>query len=300
MSQLVTGDAVVLGLQPARVPSRALGAALDWAVFLGVLFLLSVVVTSVALPLGAAATAAVQVGLVVLVLIGGPIAVETLTRGRSLGKLACGLRVVRTDGGPVRFRHALVRGVIGVIEILGTVGSVACLASLISAEGRRLGDVFAGTLVVRERIPGGRSGQPLPPPPPWLAQEFAGLDLSRVPDGLWLAVRQYLGRAGNLDPQVAWSMAVRLADDVVERVGTPPPQGIGPGTYLGAVTAERQRRDAERTFGAPGSGAGPGAPPPHTSRAPYPPQVPLSPPVSPSPGAPPAEPPRAGGFTPPS
>ena len=88
-----------------------------------------------------------------LVLVGGPIAVETLSHGRSLGKLACGLRVVRDDGGPIRFRHALVRGAIGVVEILMTFGVVACVASLVSARGRRLGDVFAGTLVVRERVP---------------------------------------------------------------------------------------------------------------------------------------------------
>ncbi len=74
---------------------------------------------------------------------GGPIAVETLSHGRSLGKLAFGLRVVRDDGGPIRFRHALVRGAIGVVEILMTFGIIACIASLVSARGRRLGDVFA-------------------------------------------------------------------------------------------------------------------------------------------------------------
>ncbi len=104
---------------------------------------------------------------------GGPIAVETLSHGRSLGKMACGLRVVRDDGGPIRFRHSLVRGLIGVIEILMTFGVVACIASLVSARGRRLGDVFAGTLVVRERVPAPAAGF-LPPPPPWLAGRFSG------------------------------------------------------------------------------------------------------------------------------
>ena len=132
------------------------------------------------------AVAAIAVATFLLVLVGGPIAVETLSHGRSLGKLACGLRVVRDDGGPIRFRHALVRGAMGVVEILMTFGVVACIASLVSARGRRLGDVFAGTLVVRERVPAGRR-RFVPPPPPWLAGRFAGLDLSAVPDGLWLA-----------------------------------------------------------------------------------------------------------------
>ena len=89
-----------------------------------------------------------------LVLVGVPIAVETLSHGRSLGKLVCGLRVVRDDGGPIRFRHALVRGALGRGRDPDDVrGGRLCIASLVSARGRRLGDVFAGTLVVRERVP---------------------------------------------------------------------------------------------------------------------------------------------------
>ncbi|MEO3754376.1 RDD family protein [Streptomyces sp. B6B3] len=248
MSQLVTGDAVVLGLQPARLPSRALAITLDLVVLVGCYLLLVIVLLSAVLPLGTATAAAVQAALLVLFLVGGPVAVETLSHGRSLGKLVCGLRVVREDGGPIRFRHALVRGAIGFLEILATVGCVACIASLVSARGRRLGDVFAGTLVVRERIPGARSAPP-PPPPPGLDGRFAELDLSRVPEGLWLAVRQYLGRMRQLDQRVAWSMAVRLCSDLVDRIGTPAPPGIHPVAYLAGVAAERQRRDAERAFG---------------------------------------------------
>ncbi|ARQ70385.1 RDD family protein [Streptomyces marincola] len=290
MSQLVTGDAVVLGLQPARLPSRAMAIAVDLVLVLGVYLLLSVVLLSTVLPLGSATAQAVQVALLLLVLVGGPVAVETLSRGRSLGKLAFGLRVVRNDGGPVRFRHALVRGAIGFVEILITAGSVAMITSLVSAEGRRLGDIFAGTLVVRERLPGGRPAS-LPAPPPHAAEQVAGLDLSRVPDGLWLAVRQYLTRMDRLDPQVAWSMGVRLADDVVARVGAPAPPGLHPAAYLSAVTAERQRREAERAFG--DRAGAPAAPVP---------QGPAVPPeAAPGPGEVLAarEPGAPGGFAPP-
>ncbi|MGK5530186.1 RDD family protein [Streptomyces sp. URMC 129] len=272
MSQVVTGDAVVLGLQPARLPSRIMAVALDLVLYVGGYLLLSVLLVSTVLPLGTAAAAAVQVALLVLILVGAPVAVETLSRGRSLGKLVFGLRVVRRDGGPIRFRHALVRGVVGFVETMISAGALPVIASLVSAEGRRLGDVFAGTLVVRERIPGsGRAAGPVPPPPAALAGEFAALDLSRVPDGLWLAVRQYLARMGQLDQQVAWSMAVRLAEDVVGRVGAPAPPGMHPAAYLSGVVAERQRREAERTFGAPPPGMPPGMPPvPPVAAQPWP------------------------------
>ncbi|GGV52190.1 membrane protein [Streptomyces longisporoflavus] len=262
MSELVTGEAVALELRPAKLPSRGLAVLIDlavvWAVYLGV----TVGIVASTSSLDDAAAAAVAVASFVLILVGGPIAVETLSHGRSLGKMACGLRVVRDDGGPIRFRHALVRGAVGVIEILLTFGVVACIASLVSARGRRLGDVFAGTLVVRERVPTGEAAF-IPPPPPWLAGRFSELDLSGVPEGLWLAIRQYLTRMGQLDPQVGWAMAERLAGDLAERTGAPAPQGVPPAAYLAAVVQERQARDARRAFGggqaAPPAHAGPGA-----------------------------------------
>ncbi|MEU1597711.1 RDD family protein [Streptomyces sp. NPDC005708] len=277
MSELVTGEAVALELRPAKLPSRALAVLLDLAVAMTAYLIVTIALVAATSGLDEAAQVAVSIATFVLVLIGGPIAVETLSRGRSLGKLACGLRVVRDDGGPIRFRHALVRGAIGAIEILMTFGIVACIASLVSARGRRLGDVFAGTLVVRERVPAGRSGF-VPPPPPWLAGRFSQLDLSAVPDGLWLAVRQYLTRMQQLDPQVGQAMAERLASDVAARTGAPAPYGIPPAAYLAAVLQERQAREARRAFGgwsevgsaaaAPGAGSTPGGYAPAPQKAP--------------------------------
>ncbi|MEU5466266.1 RDD family protein [Streptomyces althioticus] len=288
MSELVTGEAVALELRPAKLPSRGLAVLLDLAAAVTVYVLVTLGLVAATASLDEAARTAVSIATFVLVLVGGPILVETLTHGRSLGKLACGLRVVRDDGGPIRFRHALVRGLLGVIEILMTFGVVACVASLVSARGRRLGDVFAGTLVVRERIPAAGQGAFVPPPPPWLAGRFSGLDLSAVPDGLWLAVRQYLTRMRQLDPQVGWSMAERLASDVAGRTGAPVPPGVPPAMYLAAVLLERQTREARRTFGgggvpaapSPTGAGGPVLPPPGVPPAPVPQAVPPAGPAS--------------------
>jgi uncharacterized RDD family membrane protein YckC len=231
---------------------------IDLAVAVTAYIVVTIVLVASTASLDEAAQVALSIATFLLVLVGGPIAVETLSHGRSLGKMACGLRVVRDDGGPIRFRHALVRGAIGTVEIVMTFGVVACVASLVSARGRRLGDVFAGTLVVRERVPVSQVGF-VPPPPPWLAGRFSALDLSAVPDGLWLAVRQYLTRMRHLDPQVGWAMAERLASDLAARTGAPAPQGVPSAAYLAAVMQERQAREARRTFGAAAAGGG-GAP----------------------------------------
>ncbi|MCX3063905.1 RDD family protein [Streptomyces beihaiensis] len=255
MSELVTGEAVALELRPAKLPSRALAVLIDLVVTFAVYIAVTMAVVAATASLDDAAVAALSVALFLLVLVGIPIAVETLSHGRSLGKLACGLRVVRDDGGPIRFRHALVRGAVGVVEILLTFGVVACIASLVSARGRRVGDVFAGTLVVRERVPTGQTAS-VPPPPPWLVGRFSQLDLSAVPEELWLAVRQYLTRMGQLDPQVGWGVAGRLAGELAARTGTPAPSDVPPAAFLAAVVHERQSREAQRAFGGGVGGGG--------------------------------------------
>ncbi|WSQ09646.1 RDD family protein [Streptomyces sp. NBC_01231] len=246
MSELVTGEAVALELRPAKLPSRALAVLIDLVLAVTAYIVVTIVLVASTSSMDEAAQIALSIAAFLLVLVGGPIAVETLSHGRSLGKLACGLRVVRDDGGPIRFRHALVRGAIGTVEILMTFGVVACIASLVSARGRRLGDVFAGTLVVRERVPTAQMGF-VPPPPPWLSGRFSELDLSAVPDGLWLAIRQYLTRMQQLDPQVGWAMAERLASDLAAHTGAPAPQGVPSAAYLAAVVQERQAREIRRS-----------------------------------------------------
>ncbi|MFD0572049.1 RDD family protein [Kitasatospora gansuensis] len=160
MSQLVTGEAVVLGLRSAKLPSRALAIWLDlfaeFAVLIGVLYLLDSTLNAV----DSAAAAAIALGLMVFCLVGVPVLVETLTRGRSLGKLALGLRVVRTDGGPVRFRHALVRGLVGFAELLMFMGVPAVVCSLVSPEGRGSGTSSPGPWWSGSGCPGRVPGGP--------------------------------------------------------------------------------------------------------------------------------------------
>ncbi|MFF8565141.1 RDD family protein [Streptomyces albidoflavus] len=253
MSGPVTGEAVALELRPAKLLSRGAAVLIDLVVTWMVFLLVMVGVLVATGSLDEAAVAAVSVAVFLLVPVGGPIAVETLSHGRSLGKWACGLRVVREDGGPIRFRHALVRGAMAVVEILMTVGVLACVASLVSERGRRVGDVFAGTLVVRERIPVARVPE-LAAPEPWLAEQVNGLELSSVPDSLWLAVRQYLGRAPQLDAQVAGAMAGRLAEELAVRTGVPVPDGVPAGSYLAAVAYERRERERRKAEAVPPGG----------------------------------------------
>lgn len=247
----MTGEAVVLDLQTAKLPSRALAIVLDLLVEFAALLLVTLVLSVALVGLDRAALAAVGLGLMVFFLVGVPVMVETLSNGRSLGKAALGLRVVRVDGGPVRFRHSLVRGLVGFFELIAFTGCPAMITSAVRADGNRLGDVFAGTVVIRDRTPdGGGATSPLPPVHPHLlhsmGRDLVAMDLSPVPEPLWLSIRQLLGRIGELDQAVMQRMSIELAEELAERTSLPIPPGVHPAAYLGAVLTERQRREWTR------------------------------------------------------
>ena len=153
--QVVTGEAVALELRLAGAGSRGIAALID-------LFIVTAVQLIVLIPIllvswgSAAAVLTVLVVTVVGITLGYPVAMETLWRGRTLGKAWMGLRVVRDDGGPIRFRHAFVRGLVGVVlEKPGiSDGLIALGFIVISSRKKRLGDFAAGTIVLQDRVPG--------------------------------------------------------------------------------------------------------------------------------------------------
>ncbi|MCW2881495.1 MAG: rane protein/domain-like protein [Sphaerisporangium sp.] len=243
VADVVTGEAVVVEVRVAQLPSRALALVIDMVLqFLAILGLsvLLGMLTSVA---EEAVAVTLTILLSALVIVGYPVIFETLSRGRSLGKLAMGLRVVSDDGGPERFRQALFRGLAGLLEFWMFFGAPALISSLISAQGKRLGDIFAGTIVISERAP--RQAPPPQMPAP-LAAWAATLELSRLPEDLAATARQYLSRWHQLSPAVQHDMGVRIATQFASFVSPPPPPAAPPYAYIAAVLAERRRRTEVR------------------------------------------------------
>ncbi|MGW5386760.1 RDD family protein [Nocardia sp. NPDC003963] len=244
MAEFTTGEAVAIELPVARIPTRAAAFVLD---------LLLQAVLGVALFTGALLLvrgddsnpwfSTLTLVSLVAVLVGYPVAFETLLHGATPGKLALGLRVVRADGGPVDFRHALTRGLTGAIVdfwMLGLFGVIAVVSSLCSPHARRVGDVLAGTVVVhiQQRL----SIPALAVPPVRLTGWSAELDLTDLPEDLALAVRQYLTRINALTPAAQYELGHALVAAVCARLRVVPPAGFPPVQILGSVVAERQRR----------------------------------------------------------
>lgn len=243
MVDLVTGEAVVLDIRVAKLASRAVAKCVDLVLQVGVLV---AVYFWLPIPeLDSAAGSAFYLLLYIAVVAGYPTVAETLWRGRTVGKLVMGLRVVRDDGGPIRFRQALFRALTGVVEIWATAGFLALVTSFVSHRGKRLGDVFTGTMVIGERTPGLLRRTPIEMPQG--AERWAAtLELARLGDDLALTARQYLTRYTDFSPAVAHQLGLRIAAQVSARVTPPPPPGFPPYAYLSAVLAERRRREEQK------------------------------------------------------
>lgn len=242
MSQLVTGEAVVLDLRTAGVPSRTLAALLDLCVQGVAAFVLFVLVGIVASSSSEAVVAGLVIVVWLMIMLGYPVLMETLVSGRTLGKMALGLRVVRDDGGAISFRHAITRGLIGLfVEKPGvTLFSAGLITSLLNERSKRLGDLLAGTVVIQERAVSSRPDLVVMPPP--LAGWATTLDLSGLPDDLAESARAFLGRWGSLTPTAQAELGGRLATAVASVVTPAPPPDVPAWAYLAAVLAERRRR----------------------------------------------------------
>ncbi|MBT2530795.1 RDD family protein [Arthrobacter sp. ISL-48] len=244
MSSIVTGEAVVLELRPASFAARALGLLLDVLVNVVLLVLVLIGLAAAGPELDDAAARALALVSIVFCFVIIPVAVETLSRGLSLGKLAAGLRVVRDDGGAIRFRHAVIRGLTGFLEIYLTLGGLAIAVALFNDRSKRLGDILAGTYALRSRVPV-EAAVPVFVPPrlrPWAA----AADIGRIPDTTARQASQFIRQASRMSPLSRAGMANSIASELARHVAPPPPPGTTPDDYLAAVIAERRNRELTR------------------------------------------------------
>lgn len=244
--EVLSGEAVAIDVQPVGFLLRALGAIIDmllgYCVFILWLFLRIWLVDAGVLDDATdriATVAALVVSFVVL-----PITVEVALKGRSLGKLAVGGRIVRVDGGAAGFRHAFIRGLLGVLEIYMTFGGLAVLVGAFNARSQRLGDLVAGTYSQRVRTPALASHAPVLPPS--LAGWAQIADVARLPDRLARRISQFLQTA----PLMVATARERVAHDLlaeatpfVSPVPPAPPELVLVGITV--LRRERERRALE-------------------------------------------------------
>ena len=239
----LTGEAVSLDLHPTGFVLRALGAIIDLVAHLILFVVLLTIVGSIAsrVIIEGAFFAALAIILFVTSFVIAPMVVETLTKGRSLGKLAIGGRIVRLDGGSIGLRQAAVRAMVGVFEFFVTLGGAAALSGLLTARTQRVGDLLAGTYCQYERVSG--SVTPLFGIPPQLAAWGRIVDVARMPTQLSRRITQFLAQASQYDPARRARIAAELATEASAYVAPVPP--VDSELFLAGITVVRRERETE-------------------------------------------------------
>jgi uncharacterized RDD family membrane protein YckC len=280
---VVTPEAVRLEFEYANLASRVLALLVDLLVQAAIVLLLGT--AGVALTEGIGATLPDWVGISLVALLGFavfwgyPTAFETLWRGRTPGKAANGLRVVTVEGAPVRFRHAAIRAAFTLIDFYLLGGGVAVITVLATRRSQRLGDLVAGTVVLRERTAESDVAPVRFTVPRGWESYARTVDVGGLHAEDYAAVRSFLLRAGSLDRAARDRLGTGLARRLAAKLAHVPPPGVSPELFLTVAAAGYQARFDGR---GPQPPSGLAAPPPLQQQ----PQRPAPPPP--------------GGFAPPT
>jgi uncharacterized RDD family membrane protein YckC len=246
---VVTPEAVLLDFEVAGLGTRIPALLLDLLIQLVLLLVLGLVVggfTAVGIT-DAAGIILTAVGLF-LVFLGYPVLSEAFWGGRTVGKAAAGLRVRTVEGAPIRFRHAAIRGALLLIDLYLTWGIAGTLSTLCSKRSQRLGDLAAGTIVLRERAAATHTSTAFTffPPPGW-EPYTEGLDVAGVTAEQYGLVRSFLLRADDLSAGARYQLALDLANPLSNVLRHQPPPGVQPEAFLHCLAAAYQRRQGNRS-----------------------------------------------------
>jgi uncharacterized RDD family membrane protein YckC len=236
-----TPEGVEIEMTLAGLGSRLAASLLDWIIINGIILSLWVVGLIVAIPsdLAGGVLTAGLLSVTFLILFGYDTAFETLNSGRTPGKQVLGIRVVRTSGAPPGFLAAAIRNLLRLVDV--GILPVGILCILFTARHQRLGDLAAGTLVIREVRPG------LAAPTAWPAGDWAGVDryagwdVSGITPTEVATVRRFLERRHTLDPAARHRLGEELAARLRPRVAGVPPNATAEDFLEGLSLAKAAR-----------------------------------------------------------
>jgi len=204
-----TPEGVTLELVLAGLGSRFLARLLDTVIQLALVAALAIAVNASGSP---GWLQAIAIVLTFLIVFAYDIILETLNNGRTVGKLAAGIRVVGRNGEPVRFLASAVRNIARILDFLPLLYLIGTISIVTTPRGQRVGDLAAGTIVARDRFPGlAHAPAPLTVTP----AAVATWDVSAVTPNELQAVRHFLDRRLEL----RWAARSYFAVDLANRLG---------------------------------------------------------------------------------
>jgi uncharacterized RDD family membrane protein YckC len=211
---IATPEGVEVELTLAGVGSRFIAGTTDWLIQILTLTALSLVLNE-----AGDVGAAIYASILFAVLFFYHVLFEILGGGRTPGKRWAGLRVVRSGGRPITFVRSALRNILRVIDILPGFYAVGMATIFITPRNQRIGDLAAGTLVVRDRYGDRRHGEAPSELPSFDPGPALTWDVSAVSADDVATVRAFLDRRYALDPTARSALATELATRLRPRVG---------------------------------------------------------------------------------
>ncbi len=276
---IITPEAVVLEFETAGIASRLLARLIDLLVQMVALWMIIFVAAFAAGAVGEVVGLIAFIVTLFLLLFGYSAILEWLWKGRTLGKMALGLRVVTIEGAPVGFVQCAIRSMMQLVDIYTNGGGVAIVSALLTPRSQRLGDLAAGTFVIRERRSAtDGTSQAIDFRPPMGYEPYAlSLDTSSMTQEQYGHVRSLLLRLNQLDPGYRWQLENQTADALAARLNHQRPAHVHPTSFLVCAAAAYQLRhdnssfaSVSNQFGAGGGAAPPGGPGPYGGGPPAP------------------------------
>ena len=247
---IVTPEAVAVRVDIAELGSRVGAGLIDGLILGGVLTAILILAglagTVGLLGLGGDLAAALYTGFLILVVFGYHPFFEEIWNGRTPGKQAFGLRVIQTDGQPVGLGPVLLRNVLRPFDIL--LVAIGLFLILFTRRRQRLGDLVAGTIVVRQPKMAQPSPVRLQIPPD---ADLPPLDTTLLSEEEYELMRSFLERRWQLDPAARMALGNELGNLAWSKVPGAEAYPWGPEVLLEAVLVTVQRRSREAETGSP-------------------------------------------------
>lgn len=219
--EISTPERVTVAYELAGVGSRMLAQAIDALIVLAIVI---GVLTGAGVLSGPLALA-VAIGGVTLAPVGYFLLLEWLRRGSTPGKAALRLRVVSASGEPIGLQDSAVRNLLRIVDFLPFAYVVGGICAMVSRDGRRLGDMAAGTVVVRvedERAEGAFAGT--------FAAAAAAAGRDPIPPELMAVAVAYRRRLRQIEPGARAGLAARITERIEPY--WPRPAGMGEEEYV--------------------------------------------------------------------
>ena len=233
---IATPEGVSLELVLAGVGSRFMARLLDAVIQLAIIFALAVAISATTAPGTVRAVARV---LIFFVVFAYDVPFELWNGGRTIGKAAAGIRVTGTDGDQIGFFASAIRNIIRIVDFLPVFYAVGVTSMVSTKRDQRLGDLAAGTIVVRDRFPGLAASTPAPATVP--VDAVATWDVSAIGPGELATIHQFLDRRLSLPLPVRAHFAGELANRIGPKVAGAP-YGTHPEYLLEGVVVAKQAR----------------------------------------------------------